>query len=136
MVYLGISLASQYFPISVGAGNFGSVMSDNSPVYKILGVSNNDFFINLEGVYDSNLASILGEYGFLGLFFYLFLTYKILGFLFVNYFSIRIISFSAIFIVFLTQPFFSYQVNSINFLIFVFSLREYLDSKNENSPNF
>lgn len=65
MIYYGVILGVDYFPIGVGAGNFGTVLSENSPVYAKLGISWMEFFDEFWGVFDSNLASLIGEYGFL-----------------------------------------------------------------------
>jgi len=67
MIYLSILLFWHYFPIGSGAGTFGTVMSKNSVVYSDLGVAHRTPFINFEGVYDSNWAAILGEFGIVGL---------------------------------------------------------------------
>ena len=70
MLYFSFELANQNFPIGTGAATFGSVRSDDSNVYAYLGVHNSRFFIEKDGIYDSNFASILGEFGYLGLLFY------------------------------------------------------------------
>ncbi len=78
MLYFSFELANENFPIGTGAATFGSVRSDDSNVYAYLGVHNSRFFIEKDGIYDSNFASILGEFGYIGLLFYvaffLFLT--------------------------------------------------------------
>ena len=124
MVYLGLQLALTYFPFGVGAGNFGTVMSRGSPVYDSLGVSGSGFFENFEGVYDSNLASIAGEYGFAGIAIYLTFFIKLLFFMLPGQYlqAVILIIFAALLIA--VQPLFSYQVNSINFLLLIFALRE------------
>jgi len=65
MIYYGTYLAAEYFPIGVGAGNFGTVYSEGSAVYDYLGISQLEFFQNFWGIFDSNYASLVGEYGFL-----------------------------------------------------------------------
>lgn len=122
ILYLGLVLSFDYFPFGVGAGNFASVMSQGSPVYSYLGVENNYFFVNMIGVYDSNFASLLGEYGVTGFFASLFISYLSI------YIVLREPKFSLfLFFVLLFlmafQPVLSYQVNSINFLLLIFSLK-------------
>lgn len=123
MVYLSLVLAID-FPFGVGAGNFGSVMSADSPAYSYLGVENISFFYELSGIFDSGLASVLGEYGLLGFVLYMSLLYKVLGIAFHNdrfkIYSLMVV----LFILLLVQPLFSYQVNSVNILLLIFSLRE------------
>ncbi len=75
MIYFSVILAIDRFPFGVGAGSYGTVMSDNSPVYTELGLQNSLFFINKEGIYDSNLASLLGEFGVIGLLVYALVVY-------------------------------------------------------------
>lgn len=65
MLYYGFWLALEYFPIGVGAGNYGTALSKDSQVYSDLGISHLEFFKDFWGVFDSNLASLLGEYGFI-----------------------------------------------------------------------
>lgn len=77
MMYYGVVLALNYFPIGAGSATFGSVMSANSKVYEELGLSQLHFFSDMQGVYDSNLASIMGEFGFLGVTIFLFLIYEV-----------------------------------------------------------
>lgn len=77
MIYFSFELANQNFPIGTGAATFGSVRSDESNVYAYLGVHNSRFFIEKDGIYDSNFASILGEFGYLGLLYYLSFIYFI-----------------------------------------------------------
>ncbi len=67
MIYYGFVLLLRYFPIGTGAATFGSVESGGSPVYEDLGLSDMRFFEQMEGVYDSNLATISGEFGAMGL---------------------------------------------------------------------
>jgi hypothetical protein len=123
MLYLGAKLAIANFPFGVGAGNFGTVMSVDSPVYQEMGVANSYFFSNAIGIYDSNIASIMGEYGVFGVVVFSVLLWKILTrSLGVNAEQRFLLLLLALFIVF-SQPLFSYQVNSINFLLLVYSLR-------------
>ena len=76
----------------------------------------------MEGIYDSNIASITGEYGFLGLFLYFALLWKILHYIFDSTQSQLVFLAIGVVIAF-TQPFFNYHVNSINFLLLLFSYK-------------
>lgn len=67
MIYNGGRLFIENFPIGTGVSTYGSQMSANSVVYDDLGVSELSFFREMTGVYDSNLATIMGELGFMGL---------------------------------------------------------------------
>lgn len=135
MVYYGTLLASMY-PLGVGAGNFGTVMSGNSPAYEVLGVSNTYFFYNMVGIYDSNLAAIIGEYGFLGLILFIALTHKALKHALYNDKTKCRVLLISIFILALTQPIYAYQVNAVNFLLLLFSLNNLNERrKNMNSLN-
>lgn len=78
MIYFSLDLAVDRFPLGTGASSFGTVMSDNSAIYTEIGMQNSRFFIEKEGIYDSNIASLTGEFGFIGAalyyaFFYFFL---------------------------------------------------------------
>ncbi|WP_347373634.1 O-antigen ligase family protein [Aequorivita sp. Q41] len=67
MFYMSILLIGKYFPIGSGAGTFGSIYAKDSQVYKDFGVDQRYYFVEEWGIYDSNFASILGEYGFMGI---------------------------------------------------------------------
>lgn len=126
MVYYGFLLGVMFFPLGSGAASFGSVMSEGSLIYQSLGLGEVEFFQKLEGIYDSNFASVVGEYGFLGLFLFFGFAYKAVSKLLPNR---HFLVFSLMFLLFaisLTQPLFSYQVNSINFLLLLFSLSYFL----------
>jgi hypothetical protein len=73
MLVSGFQLFCDYFPIGTGAATFGSVLSEGSYIYYVLGLSDKSFFLNMSGIYDSNLATIGGEFGFIGIFIYSFL---------------------------------------------------------------
>jgi hypothetical protein len=75
MFYMSLLIIYQYFPIGTGAGTFGSIFAKDSQVYKDFGVSERYYFVEEWGIYDSNIASILGEYGFIGIALY-FLLFK------------------------------------------------------------
>ncbi len=49
----------------------GRSLSDGSPVYEYFGVAKRYFFVEKKGIYDSSVASIVGEYGFIGICFYI-----------------------------------------------------------------
>jgi hypothetical protein len=80
-----INLASQisviFFPLGSGVATFGSKFSDGSPVYEQLGVAHRVFFVEQAGIYDSNVASILGEYGIIGSAFYVYIFIHLKRFL-------------------------------------------------------
>lgn len=67
MLNLGSRISLDYFPIGTGAATFGTVLSEGSVVYDNYGVGHRFFFKEMFGVFDSNLASVLGEFGFIGL---------------------------------------------------------------------
>lgn len=70
MIYYAFVLATDRFPFGTGAASYGTLMSDDSPIYAEIGLQNSRFFIEKSGIYDSNFASILGEFGYLGLVIY------------------------------------------------------------------
>ncbi|WP_022946020.1 hypothetical protein [Pseudoalteromonas ruthenica] len=78
MVYFSFEIANERFPLGTGAATFGTVMSDESAVYVDLGVDKSQFFIEKEGIYDSNFASLLGEFGYLGVFVYFLLFARVI----------------------------------------------------------
>lgn len=78
MLYFSFVLAAKYFPFGTGAASYGTFLSDNSPVYQEIGVSTLWFFQQKLGIYDSNFASILGEFGVTGLLLFSFFLYKII----------------------------------------------------------
>lgn len=67
MFYMSLLLIVKYFPIGSGAGSFGSIYAKDSQVYKDFGVDKRFYFVEEWGIYDSNFASIIGEYGFIGI---------------------------------------------------------------------
>ncbi len=75
MFYMSLLILIQYFPIGTGAGTFGSIFAKDSQVYYDFGVSKRYYFIEEWGIYDSNFASIVGEYGLIGLLLY-FMLFK------------------------------------------------------------
>jgi hypothetical protein len=133
MMYYGIVLALIYFPIGTGAGTFGSVMSKNSPVYEQLGLSHLSFFQEMDGVYDSNVASILGELGVIGLFAFIVLSllfYNAIKKLTTKRSNYLLCVFIYGWVLSITNPFFFYHYNAIIFSLFVM-----LSAKDNLSPN-
>jgi hypothetical protein len=78
MIYFSFELANDRFPLGTGAATYGTVMSTESHIYAEIGLHNSHFFIDKEGIYDSNFASILGEFGYLGLLIYFIVFYLVL----------------------------------------------------------
>lgn len=70
MIYSGFQLLMEHFPIGTGAATFGSTLSEGSKIYDVLSLTNRSFFIEMRGIYDSNIATIMGEFGFIGLILY------------------------------------------------------------------
>ncbi len=69
-------LFGDYFPFGSGAATYGSVLSTGSQIYQELGLSSMLFFEEMSGIYDSNWASILGEFGLMGILLFSFLIRK------------------------------------------------------------
>jgi hypothetical protein len=80
MLYLSGLISIDYFPIGTGAATFGSVLSDDT-VYELYGQADRYYFKNEIGIYDSNVASIIGEYGIIGLIFFSLMFYYLFRFL-------------------------------------------------------
>ena len=78
MLFFSVDIANSRFPIGTGAATYGTVTSDDSYVYAEIGLHNSRFFIEKEGIYDSNFASLLGEFGYLGLIVFLYVFYLIM----------------------------------------------------------
>ena len=68
MFFGGITLATKFFPVGAGGGQFGSPLSPGSQSYVDLGISHWRTVQEASGIHDSGLGSILGEYGFIGFF--------------------------------------------------------------------
>ena len=80
MIFLSGMIFYEFFPIGTGAASFGSVLANNK-VYEYYGQADRYYFSNDIGLYDSNIASVVGEYGLVGIVFYYLLfrfTYKYL----------------------------------------------------------
>lgn len=131
MIYLGYNISLDHFPFGYGAGTFGTVMSYNSPVYSFLGVSNLNFFQNMEGIYDSNTASILGEYGYIGVAVYTYISYRMIKNLSEGVLALLFLYSIIFFYIATLYPFFSYNVNFINFLLSAFCLKNWLAVNNK-----
>jgi len=119
MIYYGAQLGLMFFPLGAGAGNFGGVLSADSPVYRLLGVSDINFFQGLSGIYDSNLAALIGEYGYFFAILIFVCCYKLFYVVMGRGAGIVVV---IVFLLSLTQPTYAYQVNSVNILLLVFSL--------------
>ncbi len=69
LLYYSTVIARNNFPIGAGAGSFGTKFSEGSKVYQKYGLTNRHF-TEMQGVYESNFASILGEFGLMGIIIY------------------------------------------------------------------
>jgi hypothetical protein len=78
MIFFAFDLATDRFPLGTGAATYGTVMSDDSPIYAEIGLQNSRYFIDKSGIYDSNFASLLGEFGYIGLLLYLIIFYMVI----------------------------------------------------------
>lgn len=74
MIYLASVIFFEFFPIGTGAATFGSVLA-NDKVYEKYDQADRYYFVNEIGTYDSNIASIVGEYGLLGIVIFFLLFY-------------------------------------------------------------
>jgi len=123
LLYYSVVIAQENFPIGAGSGSFGTKFSEGSLVYQKYGLTNRHFQ-EMQGVYESNFASILGEFGLFGIFSYtilLILTYRFLLYKSNNqmnkaYFISIIVS---IVVLCLTKPVF---MNSYPALLFAYAL--------------
>ncbi len=79
MLYEGVRGALERFPFGWGLATFGTSMSVDSPVWWDVGLANTRFVLEERGIYDSNLASITGELGFLGVAFCLLMIWRVAG---------------------------------------------------------
>lgn len=77
MIYFSVILALENFPFGTGAATYGTILSKGGPIYDYLGLSTFYAVIQEEGIYDSNFASVFGEFGFAGLAMFLFVAYKL-----------------------------------------------------------
>ena len=69
---ISAKLCIAHFPFGSGAATFGSILSIDSPHYRALGVDINKEYIQ-RAIFDSNAATIIGEFGLLGLTMFAFL---------------------------------------------------------------
>jgi len=67
MMHLSVLIAKRCFPIGSGSGTFGTVFSEGSPVYDFYNQGWRTYFTRMVGIFDSNFASVLGEFGVIGL---------------------------------------------------------------------
>jgi hypothetical protein len=67
MIFNSFVLADKFFPIGAGVATFGTLFSDGSVIYKMLGMDQLPHVKEMRGIFDSNFASILGEFGAVGL---------------------------------------------------------------------
>ena len=74
----GYYLANMHFPLGVGGGLYGTSMSEGSQAYIMVGIAHWASVIDMTGIYDSGIGSILGEYGWLGLGIYTAIVFIIL----------------------------------------------------------
>jgi len=81
IINMAVQITYLHFPIGTGAATFGSVLSDGSQVYEFFGVAHRSFFVEKRGIYDSSIASIMGEYGMIGILFFALIFYKLKSFL-------------------------------------------------------
>ena len=72
IIFLSIQLFITHFPIGSGAATFGSLLSEDSAHYKSIGLDISSKYIQ-SGIYDSNLATIIGELGLVGVILFVFL---------------------------------------------------------------
>lgn len=70
IINMALQICYYHFPIGTGAATFGSLLSGGSRVYEEFGVADRYFFVEKVGIYDSSIASVLGEYGIIGIIFY------------------------------------------------------------------
>lgn len=122
MVYYSGLIAVDYFPLGSGAATFGTVLSQESFIYEKYGLGSLEFFADFWGVFDSNLASILGEYGVFSVLFIYFIVYKVVVYRSKNKFLFRYLFIIFVFIS-IFQPILSYHINSINFLILLMAFK-------------
>lgn len=135
MLTLSLQLSWTYFPLGTGSGTFGSYFSKGSVVYEDLGVAHRSYFIEMDGVYDSNIATLLGEFGWLGLAIFLFLFYRIyrMSVRTVNSQVGRVVFMATFFFLLLSSfinPIFSNSVFSLVIPLFIVYLMHYENSKN------
>lgn len=123
MLISSLKLFISFFPFGSGAATFGSVLSENSQVYSDLGLSNKSFFLEMTGIFDSNWASLVGEFGLIGLIVFSFILYK--SFIFLSNRSEELNKFIILSIIFvivlcgLTMPVFMNGYLAIIFSVFL-----------------
>lgn len=75
MFHFGVNSAIDNFPFGYGLSSYASPYAQHSSIYEDIGISLLPFMIEYNGVIDSNISSILGEIGFLGLAFICYLLF-------------------------------------------------------------
>lgn len=132
MIYYSVINAIDYFPFGSGASTFGTVFSDDSYIYTKFGLENSMFILEKKGIYDSNLASILGEFGVLGLVLYFWLfdrfCYTASSFYRRNRYSI----FSYVVIYSITNPIFMSSILSCILAVFLMAKGDDFESSNNH----
>ncbi len=66
VILISGKLFFSYFPFGSGSATFGSILSIDSPHYRALGIDISKEYIQ-GGIFDSNFATIMGEFGLVGL---------------------------------------------------------------------
>jgi len=130
IIYFSFVLSSLYFPFGSGAATFATIMSKDSEVYSMIGLDNSIFIQEFHGIFDSNFASILGEFGYLGIVFFIILFIKLKSFLNVHK-SAKIPTIIIILVLSVysfTTPIFM----SANFIIFTSLTFAYFYNSNQN----
>jgi hypothetical protein len=76
LYYYGFLLFVNFFPFGTGIGTYASTLSADSKVYSYLHIDKIKFVIEEQGLFDSNVACIMGELGFVGVIMFIYLIYK------------------------------------------------------------
>jgi hypothetical protein len=119
MIFNGVRLAIENFPFGSGAATFGTPLSTGSIVYEYLGLNRTAFVIEGRGIYDSNFASVVGEFGLIGLIIF---TYLISMVLVKNYKRHRNFGFSLSMVIFFILSFFTTPLLMNSYLSLIVTL--------------
>jgi len=119
MIYGGVKLFFDEFPIGSGASTYGSVLSKNSIIYDELGMSKMIFFDEMVGVYDSNFATIIGEFGLVGVMVYFFLIKRLIVYLKLKNSLYSKFIIGSILLLSFTQPVFMNSYQAIFFTLLI-----------------
>lgn len=137
MLRNGFELFINNFPFGTGVATFGSALSEGSRVYNALGLNSTENFITMTGVYDSNLATIAGELGLVGVSIFTALSvyiYSKAKFLLNKHYVNSI--FAALLIYSMFSPVFMNYYPAVLFsLIFVLERKIKEENLNENTNN-